>query len=292
MGLSVFITRSAVLATSLVLSACSSLPDFQLPTIFDGDQHERLQQVADQGDANNQYRVGIRYFHGTEVDQDYGEAARWFEMAARQGHRDARYMLGIVYYTGAGVDQDHVQGVRWFKQAAESGQIRAQYQLGDAYMNGRGVKIDRPWGARWYGRAARLDHSEAKFSLGIAYAKGLGLPKSSYQASKWLSLAAEVDVPLAVEAKDKLVSRLSESQQKRVASWAARWKPMDKLSAYKDQATIIYLQYRLKQLGYDPGFADGIAGLKTHAQTERFLKAESKSGSSDLELLRLLGAPL
>ena len=49
---------------------------------------------------------------------------------AEQGDVEAQFNLGVRYGTGEGVPQDDVEAVRWYRLAAEQGSARAQYNLG------------------------------------------------------------------------------------------------------------------------------------------------------------------
>ena len=86
-------------------------------------------KAAEQGHAEAQYGLGIRYARGEGVDQDYVEAVRWYRKAAEQGHAEAQYGLGIRYARGEGVDQDYVEAVRWYRKAAEQGHIDAKLAI-------------------------------------------------------------------------------------------------------------------------------------------------------------------
>jgi hypothetical protein len=48
-------------------------------------------------------------------------------------------MLGLSYYLGRGVKQDYAESVRWYRKAADAGNASGQYNLGLAYANGEGV---------------------------------------------------------------------------------------------------------------------------------------------------------
>jgi TPR repeat protein len=52
------------------------------------------------------------------VPQDDAEAVRWYRLAADQGFANAQYELGIKYDEGQGVPQDDVQAHMWFNLAA------------------------------------------------------------------------------------------------------------------------------------------------------------------------------
>ena len=53
-----------------------------------------FQQIADQGDALAQIKIGAMYAEGQGVGQDYTEAAKWFRRAAEQNNPRAQFNLG------------------------------------------------------------------------------------------------------------------------------------------------------------------------------------------------------
>jgi TPR repeat protein len=46
---------------------------------------------------------------------------------ADQGNAEAQYNLGLMYEQGRGVQQDDVKAVKWFQKAAYQGDAIAQY---------------------------------------------------------------------------------------------------------------------------------------------------------------------
>ena len=46
--------------------------------------------LAEQGDAEAQFKLGVMYMNGHGVQQDYAEAATWFGRAAEQGVAQAQ----------------------------------------------------------------------------------------------------------------------------------------------------------------------------------------------------------
>ena len=83
-------------------------------------------QLADQGNPDAQYRVGLTYDVGVGASQDFTEAAKWYLMAAGQGHAAAQFNLGLLYANGRGVEQDNVQAHMWFNLAAAGSEPAAQ----------------------------------------------------------------------------------------------------------------------------------------------------------------------
>ena len=74
--------------------------------------------------------------------KDYATALKLWRPLAEQGDAQAQYNLGIMYDNGQGVPQDDAEAVKWYRKAAEQGIAKAQYNLGVMYANGRGVPQD------------------------------------------------------------------------------------------------------------------------------------------------------
>jgi len=89
------------------------------------DPLEKVRQAAEWGDAEAQLKLGVVYYEGKGVPQDYVKAACWFRKAADQGNADAQGMLGFMYDEGDGVPQDHVEASHWLRKAADGGKALA-----------------------------------------------------------------------------------------------------------------------------------------------------------------------
>ena len=81
--------------------------------------------LAELGDPEAQYNLGVMYDQGASVDQDLGTAARWYRKAAEQGFKDAQINLGMMYYRGEGVSRDATEAARWLQPAADKGDEEA-----------------------------------------------------------------------------------------------------------------------------------------------------------------------
>lgn len=74
-----------------------------------------------------QRNLGLLYYYGQKVPQDYQEAAKWLSMAAEQGDREAQSALGLMYSEGLGVPQDDKKAAELYLEAAEKGDSFSQY---------------------------------------------------------------------------------------------------------------------------------------------------------------------
>jgi TPR repeat protein len=134
-----------------------------------------LIKAAELGDAVAQFNLGLRYYNGQGVLQDYKEAVKWWSKAAEQGHASAQFNLGLRYALGEGVAQDYKEAVKWWRKAAEQGAAHAQYNLGASYANGQGVPKDDKEAVKWYRKAAEQGYASAQYNLGVRYANGQGV---------------------------------------------------------------------------------------------------------------------
>jgi TPR repeat protein len=109
---------------------------------------------AEEGDAEAQYNLGLRYEYGKGVQQDIVEAVKWYQKAAEQGNAMGQGRLGWMYGSGRGVTQDYAEAIKWLRKAAEQGDTDAQLYLGWLYKSGLGVPRDYISACMWYGIAA------------------------------------------------------------------------------------------------------------------------------------------
>ncbi|MDY4595082.1 MAG: tetratricopeptide repeat protein [[Pasteurella] aerogenes] len=85
--------------------------------------------------------------------QNYQAAFPIFKELAEQGNENAQFNLGLMYANGQGVRQDYLQAVKWYQQAAEQGLAEAQVTLGIKYELGEGVRQNSATAKMWIGKA-------------------------------------------------------------------------------------------------------------------------------------------
>ena len=82
---------------------------------------EKLRKPAEEGDPRAQHELGMAYYNGYGVEQDYGEAIKWLRLAAAQDVPQALFILGCCYYEGTGVPRNRAKGERLIRRSAELG---------------------------------------------------------------------------------------------------------------------------------------------------------------------------
>ena len=148
-------------------------------------------KVADRGDAEAQFKLGLMYQEGQAVPSSDVEAIKWYMKAAVQGHAGAQYNLGLIYDEGESVPQNNTEAVKWYQKAAEQGHVDAQLNLGLIYHIGQGVLSNDAEAMKWYRKAASQDDAEAQLRVGCMYNQGEGVEQNSAEAKKWIRMSAE-----------------------------------------------------------------------------------------------------
>jgi hypothetical protein len=80
-----------------------------------------VRRLADQGDADAQWQLGVLYHDGDGVPKDDTQAMQWFQRAAEQGYVRAQSTLGAYYWAGRGVPQDYSKAYFWSQLALAQG---------------------------------------------------------------------------------------------------------------------------------------------------------------------------
>ncbi len=159
---------------------------------------------------------------------DYARAYKEFKPLAEQGDVQAQYNLGVLYHNGTGVPQDYAEAVKWCRKAAEQGDARAQSDLGAAYHKGEGVQQDYVEAAKWIRKAAEQGIAQAQYNLGLMYLNGQAVPQDFVLAHMWYNLSAAQGISEAQKMRDILVKYMTPSQVAEAQRLARKWKPKSK----------------------------------------------------------------
>ena len=241
----------------------------------------RLEAAANLGHPGAAYEIGIAYTQGRLVPKDPGTGARYINRSADLGDQRAQYLVGANFMTGRGVRKDPERGVAFLARAGvsaevagEQGHVQAQYLLGVAYADGNGVPKNAAWAARWYGRAARGGHVGAQYAYGVMYGSGLGLPQDDLKSYYWMTLAASGGHEKAGEMAMKIAKRLSNEQISQAEADAKKFVPKS-YASLSDPATVMFVQYALRNIGYDAGPVDGMPGKRTRKGIRAYEEASN-----------------
>lgn len=121
-----------------------------------------LHTLAEQGNAEAQFNLGLLYDRGRGLPKDKLEAVRWYRRSAMQGDTFAQNALGDNYWEGTGVPKDDSEAIWWWQLAADKGFAPAQHSLGKILAGGaQGVRADKPRAYMWLMLSAAQGDEEA-----------------------------------------------------------------------------------------------------------------------------------
>lgn len=171
--------------------------DFEGPTNYDSiaigsikpiseNAMKSLTQFANLGYAEAQCQLGLYYYYGAGISQDYSKAVELWTKASDQGFEDAEYYLAHCYHDGTGVNQDYYKAAKIWYKLTNNGNYGARYNLGRCFHDGQGVPVNYEQALLcWtYGGivretyhlklAAENGYSEAQWRLGYVYKQSWG----------------------------------------------------------------------------------------------------------------------
>jgi TPR repeat protein len=142
---------------------------------------EGYRDLAEKGDREAQFKLGVCYYEGDGVAKARVNAFSWYLKAAEQGLAKAQYNLANCFETGYGVATDKDQALSWYRKAAAQGYAPAQYRYGETLsvnpqkirkMKDGGIAIDyskEELADCWERKAAEQGYYLAQFGLGVKY---------------------------------------------------------------------------------------------------------------------------
>ena len=147
-----------------------------------------------------EYRIGKIYAAGLGTEQDYGQAASWFQEAAEKNHKYAQYSLGCLYYRGQGVPQDYTEALCLYTLSANEGNPYADYELAKMYRNGVGTLVNADISTQHFKAAFsgfyRLEKDshddKLQYRLGQMLYTGTGTDKDMQAAVSYLEKSAQL----------------------------------------------------------------------------------------------------
>jgi TPR repeat protein len=157
----------AFAAMAAVSAACGQSPDLA----------QRLERLAEAGNGEARYHLGMLYNNGIGVPQDARRAFAEFRAAARAGDPLGAYKLGC-YYAGQfgreAVAPDEALALRWKLVAARAGYSLAQLDVAIHH-----ARRDR-WAEAfpWFTAAARQGDAQSLYNLSVLYTDGRGTERS------------------------------------------------------------------------------------------------------------------
>ena len=158
--------------------------------------------------------------------KNYAVALKEIRPLAQAGNADAEHLMGLMYYMGRGVPQDYKTALEWHRKAALKGKADAQYVVGAMYYTGNAVIQDQKQAVGWFRKAAEQGHPQAQQVLGLMYRYHMGgVPQDNVIAYMLWNLAAASGAANAAEQRAQVVKIMTQEQVEEGQALSAAWKP-------------------------------------------------------------------
>lgn len=122
-------------------------------------------------------------------NKDYETAVKLLLPLAENGNANAQYYMGLMHWSGKGVSKSLVEAREWYLMSAKQGHNVAQFDLGLMYSEGDGVKKDEEEALKWYLLSANRSYAPAQYNAALIYGNE-NAPHDLVQSYKWLIIAA------------------------------------------------------------------------------------------------------
>lgn len=185
--------------------------------------------LANKGDAEAQYHVGMMHNNGIGTQKDIRQAFEWFQKATASNDPLGAYKLGC-YYDGQGegvVANDTNEALKYKLIAAQAGYALAQHDVALLYV--KQEKFEEAM--KWWKQAGDQGHHKSLYNLSGLYFQGKGAPKDLSLAYAYYKLSKLVP-PDKVKGMSGILSKEELTQGEKLVS---EWKPQPTALTLKAQ---------------------------------------------------------
>ncbi len=167
-------------------------PELEAKLLAASPEVQKLKAEAEAGKVDAQVALAKKLqWGGDGIFADDGAALGWWRKAAEQGNAEAEAELGMRYVTANGMDADFAEAKRWLEKAAAKKRAEAFFWLGamsDDYAQGERNPAEA---MRYYRLAAELGYGDAQRRLAQELESGAVVEKNLKEALAWYVKAAE-----------------------------------------------------------------------------------------------------
>ena len=206
----------------------------------DADTFNAMVALANKGNAEAQYHVGMMHNNGIGTQKDPKQAFEWFQKSTASGDPLGAYKLGC-YYDGQGagiVALDPNEALKYKLVAARAGYALAQHDVANHYD-----RQGNPEEAlKWWKMAGDQGYPGALFSLSRAYSAGKGTPRDvslSYAYFKLSKVAPRKNV-------NEYASMLSKPELEKAEKLVSEWREQPTALTLKAKSGITRAEEFLK----------------------------------------------
>ena len=206
----------------------------------EADTFNAMLALANKGDAEAQYHVGMMHNNGIGTKRDPRQAFEWFQKSTAANHPLGAYKLGC-YYDGQGegvVTADPNEALKYKLIAAKAGYVLAQHDVAKLY--GRQENFEEA--VKWLKMASDQGYPEALYSLSGSYFQGKGAPKDLSLAYAYYKLSKMASTKKV----NDMATILSKPELTKAEKLVSEWKPQPTALTLKAKLGIRAAEQHLK----------------------------------------------
>ena len=235
--------RHGLCAALIGVAALMGLLLFSMPSnASEAGTFNAMVAVANKGDAEAQYHVGMMYNNGIGTQRDTRQAFEWFQKSTASGDPLGAYKLGC-YYDGQGegvVANDKNEALKYKLIAAEAGYSLAQHDV--ALLYARQENFEEAM--KWWKLSGDQGLDSALYNLSGLYFQGKGAPKDLSLAYAYYKLSNWVP-PDKVKGMASILTKPELTQAEKLVS---EWKPQPTALTLKAKRGITAAEEHLKTI--------------------------------------------
>jgi TPR repeat protein len=210
--------RHGLRASRIRVAVLMCLLFFSMPAhANDTDTFNAMVALANKGDAEAQYHVGMMYNNGIGTQRDPKLAFEWFQKSTASNDPLGAYKLGC-YYDGQGegvVTTDTNEALKYKLIAAKAGYSLAQHDV--ALLYGKQDNFEEAM--KWWKLAGDQGHHKSLYNLSGLYFQGKGAPKDLSLAYAYFKLSKLVPPKKVSEMAGILTAPELAKAEKLVSDW-------------------------------------------------------------------------
>ena len=221
--------------------AFSCLLIFSMPAnASEADSFNAMVALANKGDAEAQYHVGMMHNNGIGTQKDPRQAFEWFQKSTASNDPLGAYKLGC-YYDGQGagiVAFDADEALKYKLVAAQAGYSLAQHDVALLYVKQENFEE----AMKWWKLAGDQGHPKSLYSLSGLYFQGKGAPKDLSLAYAYYKLSKLVP-PDKVK---RMAGILTKPELAKAEKLVSDWRPQPTALTLKAKRGITAAEEHLK----------------------------------------------
>ena len=179
------LSRSLIAFGLLLASFASPLGTAVAANTADESSLKEATTKCMQQDRDACASVGMAYYLGQNVAQNYSLATEYLTLACDLQDSDCCGLVGWIYLRGLGGTQNNELAVKFYDKACALQNNFACRSFGTMYLRGYGVSPNHALAAKYFAQSCELQYGPACIDLARMYEQGQGVEQNESTAAEY-----------------------------------------------------------------------------------------------------------